>query len=77
MAIENEGCGYTCILGELTKLGYQVSPSAVRRILRAQGIEPAPEWLKRMSWSKFLKAHWPAIAAADFFTVEVWSSVPS
>ncbi len=28
-----------------------------------------------MPWSKFLKVHWEAIAAADFFTVEVWSSV--
>ena len=28
-----------------------------------------------MPWSKFLKAHWEAIAAADFFTVEVWTSV--
>ena len=24
-------------------------------------------------WSAFLKAHWRAIAASDFFTVEVWS----
>jgi putative transposase len=28
-----------------------------------------------MPWSKFLKAHWEAIAAADFFTVEVWTSL--
>jgi len=28
-----------------------------------------------MPWSKFLKAHWEAITAADFFTVEVWTSV--
>jgi len=27
-----------------------------------------------MPWSKFLKAHWEAIAAADFFTVEVWTA---
>jgi transposase InsO family protein len=25
-----------------------------------------------MSWSTFLKAHWRALAASDFFTVEVW-----
>ncbi len=30
---------------------------------------------RRMPWSKFLKAHWEAIAAADSFTVEVCSSV--
>ena len=28
-----------------------------------------------MPWSTFLKAHWEAIAAADFFTVEVLSRV--
>jgi transposase InsO family protein len=26
-----------------------------------------------MPWSVFLRAHWKALAAADFFTVEVWS----
>ncbi len=47
MAIENEGWGYTRILGELTKLGYQVSRSTVRSILKAQGNEPAPERLSQ------------------------------
>ncbi len=28
-----------------------------------------------MPWAKFLKAHWEAIAAADFFTIEVWTRV--
>jgi len=51
-----------------------VSRSSVRRILLEHGLEPAPERLKHMPWSTFLKAHWYAIAAADFFTVEVWSS---
>ena len=30
--------------------------------------------VKRMPWSTFLKAHWGAIAATDFFTVEVLTS---
>ena len=34
-------------------------------------MEPAPERQKRVSWKAFLKAHWGAIAAADFFSVEV------
>ena len=34
---------------------------------------PAPERRKRTPWSTFLKSHWDSIAAADFFTVEVWS----
>lgn len=33
-------------------------------------MDPAPERSKRTSWSAFLRAHWGAIAAVDFFTVE-------
>jgi hypothetical protein len=35
------------------------------------GLEPAPARSKRTPWKIFPKAHWEAIAAADFFTVEV------
>ena len=62
-------------MGELSNLGHRVSRSTVRRILKERGIGPAPERLPHMPWSKFLKAHWEAIAAADFFTVEVWKSI--
>jgi transposase InsO family protein len=75
MATENERWGYTRIVGELAKVGHRVSRSTVRRILTEHGVGPAPERLPHMPWSKFLKAHWDAIAAADFFTVEVWTSV--
>lgn len=75
MALENERWGYTRIVGELAKLGHTVSRSTVRRILKERGIDPAPERSKRMPWSTFLKAHWEAIAAADFFTVETLSCV--
>ena len=57
MAQENEGWGYGHIVGELRKLGYTISCSSVRRILLQNGIEPAPERLKHMPWSKFLKSH--------------------
>ncbi len=75
MASENESWGYTRIVGELSKLGHKVSRSTVRRILKERGIGPAPERLPHMPWSKFLKAHWEALAAADFFTVEVWTKI--
>ena len=75
MASENESWGYTRIVGELSKLGHLVSRSTVRRILKESGIGPSPERLPHMPWSKFLKAHWEAIAAANFFTVEVWTRV--
>jgi putative transposase len=35
------------------------------------GIEPATARRKGMSWETFLKVHWGAIGAADFFTVDV------
>jgi transposase InsO family protein len=73
MASENESWGYTRIVGELSKLGHQVSRSSVRRILLAHGIEPSPERLAHMPWAKFLKTHWDSLAAADFFAVEVWT----
>src|SRR4030095_700904 len=27
-----------------------------------------------MAWRTFLRAHWPALVAADFFTTEVWTA---
>jgi len=46
-------------------------PSTIARILRADGIPPAPE--RPTLWQTFLPAHWGEIAAADFFTTEVWT----
>ncbi len=74
MASENESWGYTRLVGELSNLGHRVSRSTVRRILKERGIVPAPERSPHMPLSKLLKAHWEAIAAADFFTVEAWTS---
>ena len=36
-------------------------------------LEPAPERKKRTTWREFLAAHGDVLAAADFFTVEVWT----
>ena len=71
MATENPCWGYTRIRGALRNLGHDVGRNTVKRILAPHGIEPAPERRKRIPWSTFLKAHWGAIAATDFFTVEV------
>lgn len=43
-------------------------------MLKRSGIEPSPERGKRTQWSTSLKAHWKALSAADFLTVEVWTS---
>ena len=71
VASSNPGWGYTRIRGALRNLGHNLGRSTIKRILADAGIEPAPERSKRTSWATFLKAHWGAIAAIDFFNVEV------
>ncbi len=59
------------IVGAMKNLGFSVGRMTVARLLAEHGIDPAPNRAKGMSWSAFLRAHWGAIAATDFFTVEV------
>ncbi len=54
-------------------LGHEIGRTTVQRILDEDGVEPAPERRKHLPWATFLKAHWGAIAAMDFFKVEVLS----
>ena len=71
MAHENPSWGYTRIQGALKNLGYRVARSTVAKILKEQGIPPSRE--RPMMWRTFLRAHWRALFAADFFTTEVWT----
>ncbi len=71
MARGNPRWGYTRIRGALYNLGYEVGRNTIKQILLENGIDPAPLRKKGMSWETFLKAHWGAIAATDFFSVEV------
>jgi transposase InsO family protein len=71
MAEENPTWGYTRIRGALKNVGHRVARSTIARILKEQGIPPAPA--RPTSWDTFLRAHWGAIAGADFFTTEVWT----
>jgi putative transposase len=71
MAEENPTWGYTRIQGALKNLGHHVGRSTIARTLKAHGMPPAPE--RPTSWQTFLRAHWGAIAGADFFTTEVWT----
>ena len=71
MAEDNPTWGYTRIQGALKNLGHQVGRSTVARIVKAQGLHPAPN--RPTSWQTCLRAHWGAIAGADFFTTEVWT----
>ncbi len=70
-AEENPTWGYTRIQGALQNVGHRVGRSTIRRILRAAGLPPVPQ--RPTSWRTFLRAHWGAIAGADFFTTEVWT----
>ena len=71
MAEDNPTWGYTRIQGALKNLGHKVGRSTIARILKGHGLPPSPQ--RPTSWQTFLRAHWGAIAAADFFTTEVWT----
>ena len=73
MARENPTWGYSRIQGALANLGHQISDTSVGNLLKAHGVEPAPERKRKTSWKTFLKAHWDVLAAVDFTTVEVWT----
>src|ERR1700676_5273290 len=73
MATENRDWGYTRIQGALANLDHEVGRGTIANILREHGLEPAPERAKKTTWPEFLNTHWDVLAAADFFTVNVWT----
>lgn len=54
----------------LTTVGHRVGRSTIARILKTHGVSPVPA--RPTSWQTFLRAHWGAVARADFFTTEDW-----
>ncbi len=73
LAKENPTWGFDKIQGALANVGYHISDTTVGNILKAHGIEKAPDRQRTGSWSTFLKAHWDVMAAIDFTTIEVWT----
>jgi putative transposase len=69
LARENPRWGHRRICGELSKLGFSVSPTSIRRLLARAGLEPAPR-RSGPSWREFLKSQANSVVACDFFTVE-------
>jgi transposase InsO family protein len=69
LARENGSWGYVRIVGELRKLGIDVSATLVRNILRNAGIPPAPR-RGQLDWRSFLRQHAATTLACDFFTVD-------
>jgi len=68
MAKDNPRWGYIRIQGELRKLGIRVGASSIKRLLRREGLDPAPR--RAPSWGEFLRSQAEGIWACDFFTVE-------
>jgi len=69
LARENSNWGYVRIVGELRKLGIDVSATLVRNVLRAAGVPPAPQ-RDQLDWRSFLRRHAASTLACDFLTVD-------
>ena len=69
MACDNPRWGYTRIQGALRNLGHEIGRNTIKRILIENGLDSVGG--RRTTWKAFLSAHWGAIVATDFFTVEV------
>jgi putative transposase len=70
LATENNSWGYQRVRGELLKLGYRVSASTIRRVLRALKIPPAPQRRTDTTWRKFLHMQAATMLATDIFHVD-------
>jgi transposase InsO family protein len=69
MAKDNPRWGCVRVHGELLKLGYAVSATAIRKLRRRHRIGPAPP-RSRPTWKAFLRAQASAIVLTDFFSVD-------
>ena len=69
MARENVSWGYKRIQGALDNLGHRVCSSTIANILKAHGVEPAPERRRQLRWCVFLKAQWDVLSGVDLTTI--------
>jgi len=70
IARENSRMGYGKIVGELLKLGFDVSEPTVRNVLFRHGIQPAPVRNGSIGWRHLMNHYKDHILACDFFTVD-------
>jgi transposase InsO family protein len=70
LATENSTWGYQRIHGELLKLGYRVSASTIRRVLKTLGLPPAPARETDTTWRQFLRTQASTMLAVDLFHVD-------
>jgi putative transposase len=69
MARDNPRWGCVRVRGELLKLGYRLSATAIRKLLRRNRIGPSP-LRSRLTWKAFLRAQASAIVLTDFLSVD-------
>ena len=69
LARENPAWGYGKLQGELLKVGHRASRATIKRVLRRQGLPPAPR-RGRTTWGAFLARHREQLLACDCFTVD-------
>jgi hypothetical protein len=74
MATENRDWGYTRIQGALANLGHDIGAEPSPRSSGSTGLSPFPSGRSGGPRQEFMKAHWDVLAAADFFTLEVWTA---
>jgi transposase len=72
LAKQNPRWGYMRIRGELLKLGFVISASTIRNLLRSYRMPTSPR-RSGLSWREFLRAQASAIVATDYFTVDTWN----
>ena len=73
-ARENPSWGYSRIQGAIGDLGHRVGRTTVSRILKREGIKPAPD--RPSSWSAFIKATWGAQEADRRSRHQVHTELP-
>jgi len=74
---ENRSWGVRHVVGELKKLGIQVSRSSVRRVMIEEGLLPDPHRHAAKGvmtpWRTFVSALANVMVATDFFCKSVWT----
>jgi transposase InsO family protein len=65
LVAKNPSWGYRRVHGELLTRGIKVAASTIWEILRAAGIDPAPQ-RAATTWTQFLRSQAEALLAADF-----------
>jgi hypothetical protein len=69
LARENPRWRFRRIAGELHRLGIQISPTSVRKILSGAGVGPAGQ-RGGPTWREFIRGQAHSMIACDFFTVD-------